>query len=329
MMHRIAHMFRRSQATVAVDLGTDGLRVVILDGGPGVREAAFFRTPAGEQPWGDSARVELARWVRAHGLQGASAQLVLNARVILADTAVMPIMPDAELSASVRFEAADRWNLDQASSVIRHMRLATGGNASHPVLLLATRQEQLDAAVDLALHAGLHPTHVECAPLAAARGAVRWNRSIAEGEVAMLHVDPRVATLMVLRGGELAMFRSIEGEWGRNGRTRHTTADGDIPLEPDQDHPAWRWTGLAEEVLLLLRNGCTQSSWPGRMVLTGPCATESELLQTLQGVCGLAVTFAGSDRWIPPCEGLMDESWASAIGCLADEPATAEARRAA
>jgi hypothetical protein len=329
-MYRIAQMFRRSRATVALDLGTDGVRAIVLDEGPGVRDSAFFRTPAGEQPWGDSVRAELTRWVRAHGLHGASAQLVLNARVILADTAVMPAMPDAELSTSVRFEAADRWNLDQVSSVVRHMRLATGSSTAQSILLLATRQEQLDAAVDLALHSGLHPTHVECAPLAAARGAVRWNRSIVEGDVAMLHLDPRVATLMVLRGGELAMFRSIEGEWGRNGlRTRHTSADGDIPLEPDHDHPAWRWAGLAEEVLLLLRNGCTQSNWPGRMVLTGPCATESELLQTLQGVCGLSVTFAGSDRWIPASESLTDESWASAIGCLAEEPATAEARRAA
>jgi hypothetical protein len=329
-MHRIAHMLRRSRATVALDLGTDGLRAVVMEDGPGIRDAVFFRTPAGEQPWGDSARADLMRWVRAHGLPGASVQLVLNARVILADTAVMPAMPDAELSASVRFEAADRWNLDQASSVIRHLRLATGGSVTPPILLLATRQEQLDAAVDLTLHAGLRPTHVECAPLAAARGAVRWNPAIAEGDVAMLHLDPRVATLMVLRGGELAMFRSIEGEWGRNGpRTRHTTADGDIPLEPDQDHPAWRWTGLAEEVLLLLRNGCTRSNWPGRMVLTGPCATESELLQTLQGVCGLSVTFAGSDRWVPASQGLTDESWAAAIGCLAEAPTTVEARRAA
>jgi len=329
-MHRIAHMFRPSQSTVALDLGTDGLRAVVLDGGPGVRTAVFFRAPAGEQPWGDSVRAELARWVRTHGLQGASAQLVLNARVILADTAVMPAMPDAELSASVRFEAADRWNLDQGSSVIRHMRLATGADATQPVLILATREDQLDAAVDLALQAGLHPSHVECAPLAAARGAVQWNRSIAEGDVAMRGSRCSMATLMVLRGGELAMFRSIEGEWGRNGpRTRHTTGEGDIPLEPDPDHPAWRWTGLAEEVLLLLRNGCTKSNWPGRMVLTGPCATETELLQTLQGVCGLSVTFAGSDQWVPPCKDLTDEAWASAIGCLADEPATAEARRAA
>jgi Tfp pilus assembly PilM family ATPase len=122
-------------------------------------------------------------------------------------------MHEEELRASARFEALDRFGVEESDVVIHHAPLDGASPDRRSVMLFAVPQGVVRSASALAMGAGLVPASVEHAALASLRGIERWQGESQLGLVACLHIEAHVATLMLLRDGALAQMRFMEGDW--------------------------------------------------------------------------------------------------------------------
>ncbi len=339
---------RASTAPIAVDFGHRSLRMLQLASDPSgtaYRCAAaaelpgWVLAPDGAGP--DPARAkELQANFRSLGFSGERVRLTLPASCFQSDVARMPAMPESELAESVAFEAQDRFGIDRASSIVGHLRMAATNGGQSDVLVLALPRAIVDAASALVSTSATAAVNVEHAALAALRAVSRQRTAEctdhAEArEFAMIHLEDRVATLVLVRDSAICFFRSIPGEWGAIAMTAQRTrmtraaravvgmADDAIPVE-DQGIPstAWRWCTLAEEALRCLRNveRSTGGWWPSEIVITGPAAGDPQAAATVESVCGVRSSMAIPIRAIAdaaPC--VHGNSWIAAIGAACAE----------
>jgi hypothetical protein len=311
------------QATVAVDFGLDAVRVAMLrgstDGAMQVQQA--FTLPAVDLGHGvpESTMESFRARIRAAGVTGCHARITLPAPAF-----------QSELAASARFEAIGRLGIDETSTIIRH--LALGGTAdARQVLLLTLPMRTASHAVEMAVAAGLQPESVEHAAFAALHGVATNRAEAGSGFTALLHAEPRSATLILQRDEQVVFMRSLRGEWvigAPRTAAPATHHEGDIPLEPVDDGSAWRWSSLAEETLRCLRQGCGDAAWPDRLVVSGPLACDRSLVEALRGVCGMPVEAADCASW-SKASITLDAGWGACLGAAGRERAAMRGRRAA
>lgn len=352
---RIGWFARQAPAQpIAVDFGRSSVRLLQLAaGGTAYRCAAAAEIPGvvfdGNGPRLDpGAMAERIRGtVSGLGFAGNRVSATLAAELFQSDIARMPSMTDAELAESVRFEALDRFGLSEAEAVVGFLRLGGTVGGGSEVLMLALPRSAADAASLALTGPATGIVRLEHAALAALRAVTRQRgsecRDPAEArDFAMLHLEDRVATLVVLREGNVSFLRSIRGEWAPVGMThaRRTRAGrapaGDLEVFPADDAvhgTAWRWCSLAEESLRCLRHVERASGgwWPSEMVITGPAATDPEAAATVESVCGVRTSLAVPIRIVEGPEACVHgNSWIAAIGAACAElPALARNPRAA
>lgn len=322
------------QATVAVDFAADAVRVVALtraaEGGWSVRQA--FTLPAVDLAQGmpESVNRVFAARVRAAGLIGARARVTISAIGFQTEIATLPALEESELAASARFEAIGRLGVDEADTVIRHATLGGTGD-SRQVLLLTLPALTARHAAEAVVASGLRPECMEHAAFAALAGTCGMQPELQAGLTALLHVEPRAATVMLHRDGRVVFVRAMRGEWTLAVPSAPASAvshDGDIPLEPVDPEAGWRWSSLAEETLRCLRQSCGEASWPDRMVVTGAAANDRALIDALHGVCGMPVAPAACGTWAT-ANITLDAGWAACLGACSRERAAGAKRRAA
>lgn len=339
---------RGTHAPIAVDFGHRSLRLLQLgaaDAGGAYRCAAAAELPGwGLAPDGggpDASRArELQAAFRSLGFAGERVRLTLPASCFQSDVARMPAMPEAELAESVAFEAQDRFGIDRSSSLVGHLRMAATAGCPSDVLVLALPRAVVDAAASLVSTSTTAAVHVEHAALAALRAVSR--QRVAEcadhaeaREFAMIHLEDRIATLVLVRDSAICFFRSIPGDWGaiamtaqrtritRAARTAAGAPDDAIPVDDQSiSSTAWRWCTLAEESLRCLRNveRSTVGWWPSEIVITGPAAGDPQAAATVESVCGVRASMAVPIRTIAdaaPC--VHGNSWIAAIGAACAE----------
>lgn len=314
-MKHLRNILVRRKARLAVDLGTDAVRILAVEAGE-ARQVVCLQRPTD---------AELRSAVRTEGLQGSECRITLSTRLFRMEPAAMPPMSEIERARSARFEAMDRFGLDPEAAVVRHAPLGADGRQ---VLLMAADTTTLSNAVGPILRAGLMPVSVEPAAWSAIRGAIRWGGLLAEERTAFVHLEPDVASVAVVHDGTVESFRCMHGHWGDTVATQSrslASEEGDLALEPESD--GWKWSALAEEMVRALRGPGESQGWPVRMLLTGTGADDASLARTLSGVCGLPAVAAGSSRWLSGAE-LRGEVWASAIGSAAVLEALARRRAA-
>lgn len=318
-MSRFLNNLGARQATVAVDFGLDAVRVAVLRiaAGGGMEVQQAFTLPPVDLAHGvpQSMMQSFAARIRSAGVSGCRARITLPAPAFQSEIATLPSLEASELAASARFEAIGRLGVDESSTIIRHLTL--GGTAdARQVLLLTLPMHTARHAVEMAVAAGLQPESVEHAAFASLRGACLRQPEAGSGFTALLHVEPRSATIVLFREGRTMFLRSLRGEWVMSApRTSApiTLQDGDIPLEPADDASVWRWSSLSEETLRCLRQGCGEAAWPDRLVLTGVVAADRTLVEALGGVCGMPVQTAGCANWVR-ASAEIDAGWASCLG---------------
>lgn len=358
---RIGWFARQAPAQpIAVDFGRSSVRLLQLaPGGTAYRCAAAAEIP-GVIFDGNGPRLEpgaMAERIRGTvtglGFAGDRVSATLPAELFQTDIARMPAMTDAELAESVRFEALDRFGLGESEAVVGHLRLGGTVGGGNEVLMLALPRSVADAASMALTGPSTGVVRLEHAALAALRAVTRQRgsecRDPAEArDYAMLHLEDRVATLVVLREGNVSFLRSIRGEWAPAGMTlsRRTRAarthPGDVEIFAADDAgagTAWRWCSLAEESLRCLRHVERASGgwWPSEMVITGPAATDPEAAATVESVCGVRTSLAVPIRMVEGPEACVHgNSWIAAIGAacaelpgLARNPRTADPAPAA
>jgi type IV pilus assembly protein PilM len=126
----------------------------------------------------------------------------------------IPSMPEDEIAQAVRFEAAERFNLEQDRAEVRHIVAADirqGTELRQEVIVLAAQRSVIDAHVNLLERVGLRPAAIDPAPCALFRGFERFLRRGEDRNEANVFVDlgysgTRVA---VSRGPELIFLKSI------------------------------------------------------------------------------------------------------------------------
>lgn len=342
---------RRHSAPVAVDFGRSSVRLLQLAaGGTAYRCIAAAEIPGsllegnGPRLDADAMSARIRETVRGLGFSGQRATATLPAELFQTDIARLPAMDDKELAESVRFEALDRFGMDADSAVIGHLRLGGTAGGGNEVLMFAVPREAVATATRAVNTGDTAAVRIEHASLAALRAVTRQRLSECEDpaaarDYALLHLEDRVATLLVLREGNICFLRSIRGEWAsagmtmirrtRTGRTMAGRGDGAIELESDPgDHgTAWRWCALAEESLRCLRHVERASGgwWPQEVAITGPAAVDPEAAATVESVCGVRTSLCVPIRMIDAPEACVHgNAWIAAIGgACADLPALA------
>lgn len=356
-----------SAAPIAIDFGRRTARMLQLAKG-----SSTYSCVAGAElgGWalggseGAQAPPEFAATIKTTlaqaGFLGSACSLTLPAEMFQCDTARLPAMADSELKQSVEFEAGDRFGIDKATTVIGFLRLGEVLAGQQDVLVMAVPRTAVDACVSPIRSAGLAAVHLEHAAFAALRAIVRQRRSeiadIAEAHnFALVHLEDRVATLIVVRDGAPAMVRSVLGDWAPantavqrtgvqpgaptqvpNQAVAHVvTGDTAISLEGDaaqlaevgnvtdtQNHTAWRWGSLAEESLRCFRHleRTLNGWWPTRVVITGPAGADPQAVASMESVCDIVTELAVPIRMIEdPAPCVHGNRWIAAIGAAVGE----------
>lgn len=348
---------QRHAAPVAVDFGRSSVRLLQLGpAGTSYRCMAAAEIPGsllegnGPRLDADAMSARIRETVRGLGFSGQRTTATLPAELFQTDIAKLPAMDDKELAESVRFEALDRFGLDADSAVIGHLRLGGTSGGGNEVLMLAIHREAVTTASRALASGETAAVRIEHASLAALRAITRQRLSeckdpAAARDYAMIHLEDRVATLVVLREGNVCFLRSIRGEWAsagmtmirrtRTGRTMAGRGDGVIELENEpgeQGGSAWRWCSLAEESLRCLRHveRAAGGWWPQEIAITGPAAVDPEAAATVESVCGVRTSLCVPIRMIESPEACVHgNAWIAAIGgACADLPALARNPRA-
>lgn len=318
---------------VALELDTVAGRVALV-GGRGGDASGPSNLPGCDLEAAGSAacREALVEWVRASGAAGLRCRIALGASFFRCDSTTLPNMSDEELASSARFEAIDRFGLDESQSVIQHIAMGSSAGRRH-VALLAARSDQVRRAAEITLEAGLLPESIEHSALTAARGALRWESAMAGEFVSALHIESSVATLSVWRAGSLVAVRTMAGDWNvsSNGKlqAQEPEALDAIPLEPVAAPCSWRWSALAEETLRALRQSCGESSWPSCLAISGGAAAEPELIRAVGGVCGVPTVAVECGQWKLSGLRFTGPSWASLAGSVVVDSVATQERRAA
>jgi len=332
-MDAIRNMLKGRSVSAAIDFAADRTRLLVQDGARG----HAMELPGADLAQGvrDSVIDALRQRVCERRLRDGRSRVSIAASCFRCEMATLPAMTDTELASSARFEAMDRFGVEPTDAVIRHLPLAgSARGAGRQVLLLALPVGTARHAAEAVMAAGLRLDSLEHAAIAGLRAATAMDAGMATGTVAWLHVEPRVASLLVQQDGDLRFMRDFEGEWAVAPRTQTRTRvsmrkddDGSIPLAPvDDEDENWRWSCLAEEVLCSLRQAGDRESWPSRLMVAGGPA-DASLCDALGGVCGLDASLAACAQWGAGVDGTRDHAWAAAMG--AGLPAASDAARRA
>lgn len=315
-MDVIRNMLKGRSATAAIDFAADRTRLLVQDGA----RSRVLELPGADLSQGvrDSVVEALRQKVSEFRLRDAHARVSVATSCFRCEMATLPAMTDTELMSSARFEAMDRFGVEPSDAVIRHLSLGGKRGAGRSVLLLALPMGTARHAAEAVMAAGLRLDSLEHAAIAGLRAATAMDAGVATGTVAWLHVEPRVASLLVQQDGDLRFMRDFEGEWAVAPRTQSRTRvaprdDDSIPLAPvDEADESWRWSCLAEEVLRALRQAGDGDGWPAQLMVAGATA-DTALCAALGGVCGVEASLAPCAGW-GQAEGTRDHAWAAAMG---------------
>lgn len=354
-----------SAAPIAVDYGRRSIRMLQASRG----SHGYACTAAEELPgWvlaanddeniGNALAESLRKIVSKCGFVGNTCSLVLPAELFQSDTARLPVMSDAELKQSIEFEATDRFGVDKATTSLGYIRLGQPLAGQQDVLIMAAPRTAVDAAVRPARSAGLGAVHLEHAAFAALRTIARQRRAeiVDETEAAnfaMVHLEDRIATLVVVHEGTPTMVRSVLGDWAPERMTAARSAvrspgqraqpaaparvpsSGDTAISIDGEEPQgapeaqtqanWRWCSLAEETLRCLRHleRTLNGWWPSKLVITGPSACDPQVVASMESVCAVHAELAVPIRLLDnPAPCIHGNRWVATIGtAIAELPA--------
>jgi len=328
-MYAISTKLLTRKGSVAIEVDSGGSKAALVLAARGTLESCVDLPGCDLESAGSNAcRRALADWVQRAGVAGARCRLVLGGTFFRVDTASLPAMDDRELASSARFEAMDRFGLDEEHAIIQHIALAsTSGRRS--VAILAASGDRVRRAAQIVLEAGLMPESIEYAALSAARGVLLWESAAERELVAMLHVEPSVATISIWRDGELQHLRSLTGDWSSAASVSVPNQIDEITLEPMAADVGWRWSAMAEETLRTLRQSCGESAWPKRIFITGCVGDAPDLVRALSGVCAVPTAVVDCADWSLGSAQCRGAGWATLLGTAATPEDASVARRVA
>lgn len=301
------------------------LQVVWNDGQPRVRASAQFVYPTGS---GDAAgrRSETAAAVKqmlsSGRFVGRRMVTALSSQDVQIKNLRLPPMPQEELAAAVRYEAAERFGFDDARTEHRYLPIGTvrsGDQEQQEIALLAVSGEVLRRHLELVSELGLTVEAVDVAPCAAFRPFERFLRRGADADEVNAFVDlgGSGTRIVVVRGREIIFLKAfdvggerldalvsehlaIDPQEARALRQRLAAADQDVAEPPEGPVPATTRAEagqairpaveqLGKEIGLCLRYCAVTFRGPRCESVTcvGGGAISTELLESLSQAIGV------------------------------------------
>ena len=320
-MRHFQNILTKQTTAIAVDFAADALRCIAVEqavDGTWTRRVAF-ELPAAplDRSMDDSALREFSAKVSEAGLTGCKCRVTIASHLFRMDMAQLTSMSENELAKSARFEAIDRFNVNEADVMIQHASLPCKTAGKSALLLLSVPLLYIRNATQAVMAAGLSPCSIENAACAALHGAELRHDGFNIGLIAFMHIEPQQAVLLLMKDGQLQAIRAMQGDWAVAApsiEVATNTNDNSLALEPVASEGAWRWSSLAEETLRCMRQACVESNLPTRMLVTGAPSSDHELLETFKGVCGLESVSLNSAGWSTGAEKLTSDTWAAALG---------------
>ena len=320
-MRHFQNILTKQTTAIAVDFAADALRCIAIEqavDGTWTRRVAFELPPAPlDRSMDDSALREFSAKVSEAGLTGCKCRVTIASHLFRMDMAQLTSMSENELAKSARFEAIDRFNVNEADVMIQHASLPCKTAGKSALLLLSVPLLYIRNATQAVMAAGLSPCSIENAAYAALHGAELRHDGFNTGLIAFMHIEPQQAVLLLMKDGQLQSVRAMQGDWAvaaPSTEVATNTNDNSVGLEPVASEGAWRWSSLAEETLRCMLQACVASSLPTRMLVTGAPSSDHELLETFRGVCGLESVSLNSAGWSKGAEKLTSDTWAAALG---------------
>ena len=320
-MRHFQNILTKQTTAIAVDFAADALRCIAIEqavDGTWTRRVAFELPPAPlDRSMDDSALREFSAKVSEAGLTGCKCRVTIASHLFRMDMAQLTSMSENELAKSARFEAIDRFNVNEADVMIQHASLPCKTAGKSALLLLSVPLLYIRNATQAVMAAGLSPCSIENAACAALHGAELRHDGFNIGLIAFMHIEPQQAVLLLMKDGQLQAIRAMQGDWAvaaPSTEVATNTNDNSVGLEPVASEGAWRWSSLAEETLRCMRQACVESNLPTRMLVTGAPSSDHELLETFKGVCGLESVSLNSAGWSTGAEKLTSDTWAAALG---------------
>ena len=320
-MRHFQNILTKQTTAIAVDFAADALRCIAVEqavDGTWTRRVAF-ELPAAplDRSMDDSALREFSAKVSEAGLTGCKCRVTIASHLFRMDMAQLTSMSENELAKSARFEAIDRFNVNEADVMIQHASLPCKTAGKSALLLLSVPLLYIRNATQAVMAAGLSPCSIENAACAALHGAELRHDGFNIGLIAFMHIEPQQAVLLLMKDGQLQAIRAMQGDWAvaaPSTEVATNTNDNSVGLEPVASEGAWRWSSLAEETLRCMLQACVASSLPTRMLVTGAPSSDHKLLETFKGVCGLESVSLNSAGWSTGAEKLTSDTWAAALG---------------
>lgn len=212
---------REKLGPIAVDVGERGVKIAQLarrEGDLFIVAATRLTPPPGanaDTPSRSWMAPKLREALRSHDFIGRSAVSALGPGEFEPKNIRLPPMPPEELSGAASFEAQERFGLTAEQAQFRHLvagQVRQGTELREEVVVLAARNEAIQARIALLEAAELEPTGLDIAPCAMARSFVRFlrRREDAAAVNVFLDVGWRSTALTITRGPEVCFVKMFD-----------------------------------------------------------------------------------------------------------------------
>mgnify|MGYP001232972267 CR=1 FL=1 len=291
-----------------------------------LRVAGAAWCPLATAESGSRPEVEWARSLRtavaAGGFAGRRCTICLPREELFMQSMKLPVMPEAELTEAVAWEAATQMNAPRDS--IQADWIRTGGVSSGDesngdrcdLVVVAAHRDAIDARLEAAWAAGLRPEAVETHCWAAARLFSRHHRRAADANNcrAVLEVGSRGGSVLILRGDQIAFCKTLdiggrhldeqvadklglEVDAARELRMARLRGDAASTfIDPSTDRAVYEavrplLAECAHNMLMCLRYAAVtfRGLTPGRIIVTGADGAEPGLAEQVAATCQIAV----------------------------------------
>lgn len=246
---------RRQHLPIGIDFGFDGVKLLQLSAGASglAVVAAASQTVDGEagrlpfERLSESVLV-IGKLLRRDAFHGRSAVVALPRELITVKNLRLPLIPEAELSAAISFEAETLFSAPADTLELRHIRAGEvrhGSDTKQEVIVLAAVREKIEALVESFHQCGVVVDALEFEPAAAYRGLGRVRRRRDdETEVAVLiDIGWRQTQVTIGRGRDISFYKTID----IGGRQFNEAVARRLGLDAEEARSLrWRFVGKSD-----------------------------------------------------------------------------------
>ncbi len=212
-------LFRKPRNLVGLDIGSSAIKLVELREG---KEGTYQLVRAGLESLSPEAIVDgsimdsslvveaISRLLASTGIKGQNVAVSVSGHSVIVKKILLPMMPEEELSESIRWEAEQYVPFDINDVYLDYVVLDPGAvGETMSVLLVAAKREKVDDFKNVVTQAGRVPSLVDV-DVFALQNCFEVNYGLDPGRVvALVNIGASVMNVNVLAQGQTVFWRDI------------------------------------------------------------------------------------------------------------------------